>query len=307
MSALNSAVKRKLLIHNPAANVELPIARRPKAVVWTEERIAAWRRTGVRPRVAVWTPEQTGTFLDAAAHHRLYPIYHLIAYRGLRRGEAVGLRWEDVDVVGRQLVVAQQVVQLGWATEIGASKTDSGTRVVPLDAGTLALLKAWRRAQQVEAEAWGSAWQHTGGVHPRGREPAAPRPRHRHLSAHRCGRRTATDPPARPAAHRRQPGPPGRRSHEGGAGATRAQLDGDHCRHLHERPARRGACRRGSRRRRRPETLQSGGTRGQERHIGDVVSSPTLWRAPCARKATQSRRKTRSERVRRQGLEPRTR
>jgi integrase len=114
MSALNSAVKRKLLPYNPAANVELPATRRPKAVVWTEEQIAAWRRTGVRPRVAVWIPEQTGSFLDAAAHHRLYPIYHLIANRGLGRGEAVGLRWEDVDVAARQLIVTQQVVQLGW-------------------------------------------------------------------------------------------------------------------------------------------------------------------------------------------------
>ena len=164
MSALNSAVKRKILLGNPAAHVELPAGRRPRAVVWTEGRVAAWRRTGTRPVVAVWTPEQTGSFLDAAAHERLYPIYHLIAYRGLRRGEAVGLRWEDVDVAGRQIVIAQQVVQLGWATEIGGPKTDSGARVVPLDAGTLAVLQAWRRAQQLEAQAWGSVWQHTGLV-----------------------------------------------------------------------------------------------------------------------------------------------
>jgi integrase len=159
-----SAVKRKLLLDNPAMHVELPSARRPKAVVWTDERVAAWRRTGVRPPVAVWTPEQTGAFLDAAMHDRLYPIYHLIAYRGLRRGEAVGLRWEDLDIVGRQLVVTQQVVQLGWETEIGAPKTDSGARVVALDAGTVAVLQAWRLVQQAEAQAWGSAWQHTGFV-----------------------------------------------------------------------------------------------------------------------------------------------
>jgi integrase len=164
LSALNSAVKRKLLPDNPATHGELPTARRPKAVVWTEERVAAWRRTRVRPPVAVWTPEQTGAFLDAALQDRLYPIYHLIAYRGLRRGEAVGLRWEDLDVAGQQIVVSQQVVQLGWETEIGAPKTDSGTRIVPLDGGTLAVLQAWRHLQQAEAEAWGSAWQQTGLV-----------------------------------------------------------------------------------------------------------------------------------------------
>jgi hypothetical protein len=90
MSALNSAVRRKYLSHNPARHIELPSGRRPQAVVWSDERVDAWRRTGWKPPVAVWTAEQVGAFLDAASDDRLYPICHLIAYRGLRRGEAVG-------------------------------------------------------------------------------------------------------------------------------------------------------------------------------------------------------------------------
>jgi integrase len=43
--------------------------------------------------VMVWTPEQTGLFLDRIQHDRLYPLIQLIAYRGLRRGEACGVRW----------------------------------------------------------------------------------------------------------------------------------------------------------------------------------------------------------------------
>jgi integrase len=88
----------------------------------------------------------------------------------------VNLRWEDLDVAGRQLVVTQQVVQLGWDTEIGSSKTDSGTRVVPLDAGTLAVLQAWRHVQQAEAQAWGEGLAtHRTRVHPRGRQRLTPR------------------------------------------------------------------------------------------------------------------------------------
>jgi integrase len=164
MSALNTAVKRKLLEGNPASHVELPSGRRPRAVVWTPERIAAWRRTGVRPAVAVWTPEQAGRFLDAAARERLYPLFHLIAYRGLRRGEAVGLRWEDVHFAGRALTVTQQVVQLGWATEVGEPKTDKGTRTVSLDDDTLAVLQHWRETQEAEAQTWGAAWTDSGLV-----------------------------------------------------------------------------------------------------------------------------------------------
>jgi integrase len=175
MSALNTAVKRKVLPANPAVHVELPTGRRAKAVVWTAERIAVWRRTGVRPVVAVWTPQQTGVFLDAAAQHRLYPLFHLIAYRGLRRGEAVGLRWQDVDLSGRSLTITQQVVQLGWELEVGEPKTPTGARTVSLDEASAAALTAWRETQAGEARTWGAAWHHTGlvftredgsGVHP---------------------------------------------------------------------------------------------------------------------------------------------
>ncbi len=66
-------------------------ARRPRAVVWTRERIEHWERTGERPPVAVWTAAQTAQFLDSIEDHRLYAAYHLIALRGLRRVEAAGL------------------------------------------------------------------------------------------------------------------------------------------------------------------------------------------------------------------------
>ena len=132
-SALGSALKCKLLSHNPAVHVELANGRRPKAVVWSDDRVAAWRRTGVRPVVAVGTAQQAGTFVDAASEHRLYPMFRLIAYRGLRRGEAVGLRWQDVDLDAGVVRNTQQVIQLGWATEVGDPKTDSGARTSTLD------------------------------------------------------------------------------------------------------------------------------------------------------------------------------
>jgi len=43
-------------------------------------------------------PVQTATFLGAIREHPLYAAYHLIALRGLRRGEACGLRWCDIDL-----------------------------------------------------------------------------------------------------------------------------------------------------------------------------------------------------------------
>jgi integrase len=160
-SALNSAVKRHLIDRNPAQYVDLPTGRRPRAVVWSNQQVQAWHDTGERPPVAVWTAEQTGHFLDTAADDRLYPLFHLIAYRGLRRGEAVGLRWRDVDLNHRLLHIRQQIVQVGWATQVSQPKTHSGNRTVTLDQGTTAVLRAWRHEQEGERALWGAAWQHT--------------------------------------------------------------------------------------------------------------------------------------------------
>lgn len=162
MSALGGAVKRRMVGHNPAAHVELATGRRPRAVVWTDDRIATWRRTGVRSAVAVWTAQQAGSFLDEAAGHRLYPLFHLVAYRGLQRVEAVGLRWQDADLEAGLLRITQQMIQLGWATEVGDRKTDSGARSVTLDRRTVEVLRRWRSAQAGERRTWGTAWQDSG-------------------------------------------------------------------------------------------------------------------------------------------------
>ena len=91
---------------NPARHVELASGKAPKAVVWTPARVDLWQRTGTRYPVAVWTPEQAGGFLDFVEYDRLYGLWHVIAYRGLRRGEAVTLAWADIDLDDRLLRVA---------------------------------------------------------------------------------------------------------------------------------------------------------------------------------------------------------
>ncbi|MFF7233379.1 site-specific integrase, partial [Streptomyces sioyaensis] len=135
-AALNVAAARGLIVFNPAAHVELAAAKRPKALVWTDERIAEWLRTGEKPSpVMVWTPEQAGQFLDflADTNERLYGLYHVITFRGLRRGEACGLRKTDRNCAQKTLTIATQLVLDGWEVVENAPKTDSGERVVVLD------------------------------------------------------------------------------------------------------------------------------------------------------------------------------
>jgi hypothetical protein len=124
-AALNAAIRERFIGDNPARYVELPPARRPHVVVWTDDQIRLWRRTGVRPVVAVWTAAQTAQFLHSIAAHRLYAAYHLIALRGLRRGEAAGLRWCDLDLDNRVAVINSQSQQVGGMIVQGPPKTEA--------------------------------------------------------------------------------------------------------------------------------------------------------------------------------------
>ena len=165
--ALNDAITQQLIITNPAVHVELPDGKRPKPLVWTDERVARWRETGHVPNpVMVWTPAHTGRFLDhlAATGDRLYALYHLLAFQGLRRGEGCGLHWTELDLPNQTAHVWVQLVQYGWETDIADVKTDASEDIVTLDADTVAVLKAHRTAQKKERLAAGSAWVDTGLV-----------------------------------------------------------------------------------------------------------------------------------------------
>ena len=61
--------------------------------MWTPALTERWHTKGWRPVVGVWTAAQTAQFLGQVRGHRLYALFHLIALRGLRRGEAAALRF----------------------------------------------------------------------------------------------------------------------------------------------------------------------------------------------------------------------
>jgi integrase len=114
--------------------------------------------------VAVWTARQTAQFLASIDGHRLYAAYHLIALRGLRRGEAAGLRWCDVDLDDRAAVISQQLQQYDGRLAVCPPKTAHSTRVTALDHTTVAALAAHRDRQRAEAAAYGPGYHASGYV-----------------------------------------------------------------------------------------------------------------------------------------------
>jgi integrase len=149
-TALNAAVTEGYLERNPAQAVQLPAYRRPRAVVWTEELIARWRESGERPAVAVWTAPQVAAFLNASGEHPLYAAFHLIAFRGLRRGEVAGLRWMDLDLDAGLMHITYQVQHEGGKRRsIRVPKTPSSAAWMALDTVTVRVLRE-HRARQLE-------------------------------------------------------------------------------------------------------------------------------------------------------------
>jgi len=111
-----------------------------------------------------WTKEQVKAFLGAVKDERLSPLWHTIAMTGMRRGEAIGLRWSDVDLEAGRIAVRRTLIPSGREVIVSEPKTIKGRRVIALDAGTVEVLKAQAARQLDEQKAWDEAWLETGLV-----------------------------------------------------------------------------------------------------------------------------------------------
>ena len=130
-AALTDAVEDGLLIRNPA------------------ERTSSAPSDGTE--MLTWSREQLRTFLTAVADDHDYALWRLLATTGLRRGEALGLRWRDVDVEAGRLAIQQQLTRAGDRIVFGPPKTAAGRRSISVDPGTIAALRA-HRVFQLEHE-----------------------------------------------------------------------------------------------------------------------------------------------------------
>lgn len=90
---------------------------------------------------AIWTGEQVRAFLDGTREHWLKPLWTLLAHTGCRLGEALALRWSDVDLVSGKISVSKSVQRLarGWVET--TPKTAAGFRTLSLPQEAIAALR----------------------------------------------------------------------------------------------------------------------------------------------------------------------
>ncbi|MGL4176368.1 MAG: tyrosine-type recombinase/integrase [Dermatophilaceae bacterium] len=109
-------------------------------------------------------PEEARRLLDAAASDRLHALFVLAVYLGLRRGELLGLRWEDVDLDGGTLRVVQTLQRVDGRIQVLPPKTRYSRRTVPLPAPVVDALRSHQVAQRKERLARGARWHDSGLV-----------------------------------------------------------------------------------------------------------------------------------------------
>jgi integrase len=146
--ALNDAVRKGLVARNVADASDAP-----RSTAMSGER-----------ETMTWTPAQLRAFLETVDGDRLYPLILLAATTGMRRGEVLGLRWQDLDLEAGRIAVRQTLINIGYSAQYSAPKTAKGRRSISLDARTVTVLRDWRMTQLQERMALGEAWVDNGLV-----------------------------------------------------------------------------------------------------------------------------------------------
>ena len=111
-----------------------------------------------------FTPDQARALLEAASGDRFEALYVLAITAGLRRGELLGLRWQDVDLERGSLQVRQQLVRTKKDGLSFTSPKGGGSRGLKLIQGAIDALKNHRKRQNEERLRLGTLWQNTGLV-----------------------------------------------------------------------------------------------------------------------------------------------
>lgn len=139
-SALSNAVTEELISKNVAALTKVPSKRTRKTQAWGSD--------------------EARTFLESAREggDPLYAAFVLVLVLGLRKGEVLGLGWEQVDLIRRTLFIEWQVQRVGRQLLRRETKTEASDAGLPLPDICAAALQERRRHQRSQREAAGSAW-----------------------------------------------------------------------------------------------------------------------------------------------------
>ena len=140
----DAAVRDKLVTENPFS-----VVKRPKV-----ERVEA----------PVLTSAQVATLLEAASDSRYRLLFALLVNTGMRRGEALALKWSDVDLTNARARVKGTLVRQSGELTVTSPKSEKSKRTVPLSAPAVEVLRAVKKRTAEDRLRAANKWHDSGYV-----------------------------------------------------------------------------------------------------------------------------------------------
>jgi len=150
---LDGAVRDEHLAVNPARKVPQPKAERGEAHVLSVDEVR---------RILESAREMDEDARGRRSHN--FPLFALIAATGMRKGEALALRWSDIDLDGGVIHVRGTLSRVGNRLVVTTPKTRAGKRTLHISDGLVAVLRAHRLAQLEDRMRAANVWEDTGHV-----------------------------------------------------------------------------------------------------------------------------------------------
>lgn len=132
-AGLEQAVKEGLVNKNVAAAAEPP-------------------KKQEEEKLHTWTKKEVKLFLNAAKDHRYYLVFYIALNTGMRKGEILGLKWEDIDFKAKRISVNRQVYRTDEGLTLKRVKTKAGERVIPINDIMIQKLQKQKEQQETIAE-----------------------------------------------------------------------------------------------------------------------------------------------------------
>jgi integrase len=117
-----------------------------------------------RHEVLAISPSGAQAILESVRSDRLETLYYLALATGLRQGECLALRWDDVDLIEGSVTVRGALQRVDGELRVVEPKTARSRRAVAIQGGIVVSLRGHRRRQLEERVLAGPEWVETGFV-----------------------------------------------------------------------------------------------------------------------------------------------